>query len=222
MSSNDTEKMKDSFETDPAIKEENSPVKSSPAKGKRGTAKPKTSSAGGTSQAIETMPDADTKFLAECLRNSSSPITVDIEAVASTLDYANPRSVANRIAILRKKYDLGPITGKLRNGTSNDASPAKPAVLGPSTPMKVRKPRAAIPGKKASATPSKNGSAAKATKGRKGKKNGDSSGDEINSKNIRDSDLEEHDDQQGTDEDTHDTLTDANGKMFPNLSDVEA
>jgi hypothetical protein len=78
-------------------------------------------------------------------KRSDCSTQINSAAVASALNYSNPRSVTNRIAALKKKYDLPFGTGK--------ASPTKSAyeVKPPVTPTKNRVTKAkATPRKAAS------------------------------------------------------------------------
>ncbi|KAI9784689.1 MAG: hypothetical protein M1816_000754 [Peltula sp. TS41687] len=94
------------------------------------------------------MSEADTKFLIECLKNTKDVVTVDIEAVASSLQYSNRRSVGNRLGLLRKRYGLAITTSSVsaKAATTTDVTDATDAATGPenplTTPEKVKKPRA--------------------------------------------------------------------------------
>ncbi|EPE36240.1 hypothetical protein GLAREA_05578 [Glarea lozoyensis ATCC 20868] len=80
------------------------------------------------------MPSNDVEFLIMCLKNTNGGVvSINSAAVASAMNYSNPRSVTNRIAALKKKYDLPFGTAK--------ASPTKSTtdeVKLPVTPTKNR------------------------------------------------------------------------------------
>jgi hypothetical protein len=82
-------------------------------------------------------------------------LQVNIQAVADLKGFTNPRSVSNKIAQLKTKYDL-PIgaTGGTPRKASSAAGPSQPAI--PNTPSKQRVTKAkAVPKKKAVAKPKK-------------------------------------------------------------------
>jgi hypothetical protein len=90
-----------------------------------------------------------------------SDTQVDTGAVAETLNYKNPKSVANRVGQLKKKYDL-PI-GTAKSDTPKKASDAsganEPAI--PATPSKQRVTKTRTPIKKNAVPKTKGKKAAK-------------------------------------------------------------
>ncbi|KAG0647931.1 hypothetical protein D0Z07_6046 [Hyphodiscus hymeniophilus] len=97
------------------------------------------------------MTSVDVKFLITCLQNAAGgSISIDNTKVAEALNYKNPRSVANKIALLKKKYDLplgtsgkgaGALTASPKTGTTpKDATVPKTPTKTP-TKGRVTKPR---------------------------------------------------------------------------------
>jgi hypothetical protein len=80
------------------------------------------------------------------VRTNNSEHQINASAVATAMNYSNPRSVSNRIAALKKKYDLPFGSGK---GTPTKSSDEPKA---PTTPSKNRVTKSKAPAKKA-ATP---------------------------------------------------------------------
>ncbi|KAI9853157.1 MAG: hypothetical protein M1838_000013 [Thelocarpon superellum] len=100
------------------------------------------------------MTDADSKFLIECLKNTKGAVTIDLDAVANALDYKNPRSVGNRLALLKKTYGLAITTSASGKDTGKEANKdASPVAGGPIKPDKVVKKR--TPRKPAAKKPKK-------------------------------------------------------------------
>ncbi|KAI9730526.1 MAG: hypothetical protein M1834_005767 [Cirrosporium novae-zelandiae] len=81
-----------------------------------------------TKSAEDAIDGADTRFLAECLRQATGAISIDVKAVAEALGYKNSGSVANRIALLRRKYKI-PVHATL----NRDAAKSRAAAVAEAT-----------------------------------------------------------------------------------------
>ncbi|KAI9800447.1 MAG: hypothetical protein M1833_003333 [Piccolia ochrophora] len=83
--------------------------------------------------------DADHTFLVLCLKHAIGDITIDINAVAAEHGFKNPKSASNKLAVLRKKYNLS--IGVTNSGGSLKAPAATTsnAAAGPIAPTKVTK-----------------------------------------------------------------------------------
>ncbi|KAI9827372.1 MAG: hypothetical protein M1826_006297 [Phylliscum demangeonii] len=82
------------------------------------------------------MTDGDAKFLIECLKHTKGAVTIDLDAVAGALDYANPKSVGNRLGALKKRYNL-----TLTTSAATNKAQSGEVGSGPISPDKVKKPR---------------------------------------------------------------------------------
>ncbi|KAI9814029.1 MAG: hypothetical protein M1827_003493 [Pycnora praestabilis] len=165
----------------------------------------KTKTKNGDSGETNGMSDTDTKFLVECLKNTESNITVNTEAVAAALGYTNVKSVANKLGVMKKRYDLN-ITAS-NKATANSAAMANG---GPATPAKSYKVT------KSSTAPHKRGIAKKVTASKKGAKG--SASEEADDERIKVSDITEEDVKGDEEVTTADEIeTDADGKIFPML-----
>ncbi|TAQ86150.1 hypothetical protein B7494_g5524 [Chlorociboria aeruginascens] len=71
---------------------------------------------------------SDLNFLVECLKNTTdgSSVIVDTCKVATVLGYANPRSVGNKISMMKKKYDIN-FSGSNKGASSSKAKAASDA-----------------------------------------------------------------------------------------------
>ncbi|KAK2766233.1 hypothetical protein FQN54_007749 [Arachnomyces sp. PD_36] len=82
----------------------------------------------------------DAIFMAECLKHLQTTANIDINGVAAALNYKNSASVANRIRVLKKKFDLkvgcttaanpdgaGSATNSPRKGAAANRGPIKAA-----------------------------------------------------------------------------------------------
>ncbi|KAL3421284.1 hypothetical protein PVAG01_07729 [Phlyctema vagabunda] len=94
----------------------------------------------------------EVKFLMACLNNTTGGgITVDTAAIAEALNYKNPKSVANRLSAMKKKYGF-PISGSgsgAKSGAASGGASNGDAVAIPKTPDKNRVKKAAPARKKA-------------------------------------------------------------------------
>ncbi|KAH8820583.1 hypothetical protein F5884DRAFT_744933 [Xylogone sp. PMI_703] len=52
------------------------------------------------------IPDSDATFLLCCIRNAGTIAQIDMNTVAKELGFSNPRSVGNKITMLKKKYNI--------------------------------------------------------------------------------------------------------------------
>ncbi|KAI9835958.1 MAG: hypothetical protein M1837_003570 [Sclerophora amabilis] len=167
------------------------------------------------------MNENDSKFLLVCLKHTTGAVNVDTDAVAKALNYANHRSVGNRLTALKKKYHLAFTTSGKGGGNGAD-SIAGSAQIAPSkvrkTPSPYTQTTPAQVGKKRSAGP----------RAKRAKKVDDKeSGDEIHSKTIKDEDIMSEGDKEHSedlDEDAakyNDTVKSGRGSSFPNLSPGE-
>ncbi|RFU33423.1 hypothetical protein B7463_g2928, partial [Scytalidium lignicola] len=60
----------------------------------------------GTSSGKGGIPDSDATFLLSCIRNAGTIAQIDMKTVAKELGFSNPRSVSNKITMLKKKYNI--------------------------------------------------------------------------------------------------------------------
>ncbi|RDW75290.1 hypothetical protein BP6252_06432 [Coleophoma cylindrospora] len=67
------------------------------------------------------IPAADLTFIMTCLQHcNGGTISVNIPAVARALNYTNPKSVTNKLAFMRKRYNI-PVTGaRVRSSDGNE------------------------------------------------------------------------------------------------------
>ncbi|KAK2805118.1 hypothetical protein FQN50_006363 [Emmonsiellopsis sp. PD_5] len=85
----------------------------------------------------------DEVFMMECLKHLQSPATVDINAVAKALGYKNSLSVANRVRVLKKKYDIeiicsqGPASGST-GATGATTAPSRKGAKAARGPIAVK------------------------------------------------------------------------------------
>ncbi|PVH80954.1 hypothetical protein DL98DRAFT_571549 [Cadophora sp. DSE1049] len=112
--------------------------------------------------AKENMSQQDIDFLLTCIKNTTGGVlTVDATKIATALNYSNPRSVTNKISLLKKKYGLAISTAGAKaasaSASAGDGIAAAPAI--PKTPAPPKTPKGKVT--KAKATPK--GSATKKT-----------------------------------------------------------
>ncbi|PGH33816.1 hypothetical protein GX50_03385 [[Emmonsia] crescens] len=70
----------------------------------------------------------DAIFMMECLKHLQTPATIDVSAVAKALNYGNPGSVANRIRVIRKQFNLQQhLTCSTNSANGGAATPRKGA-----------------------------------------------------------------------------------------------
>ncbi|KAK2751338.1 hypothetical protein FQN55_001073 [Onygenales sp. PD_40] len=85
----------------------------------------------------------DEVFMMECLKHLQTPATIDINAVAKALGYKNSASVANRVRVLKKKYDIeiicsqGPASGSTGAGGVS-ATPSRKGAKAARRPIAVK------------------------------------------------------------------------------------
>ncbi|KAH7370834.1 hypothetical protein BKA65DRAFT_472009 [Rhexocercosporidium sp. MPI-PUGE-AT-0058] len=101
----------------------------------------------------DTVPQQDVEFIMTCIRNATGGVlTVDGVKIATQLGFQNPRSVTNKISLIKKKYGLAISTAGAKAAASTagggDGALAPMIVKTPAPP---RTPKGKVT--KAKATP---------------------------------------------------------------------
>ncbi|KAI9825233.1 MAG: hypothetical protein M1832_001267 [Thelocarpon impressellum] len=174
----------------------------------------------GTGDGHPPMNETDSKFLLECLKHTKGSVTIDLDAVAKSLSYKNPRSVGNRLGVLKKMYGLTIVT----SAASKDSGSAAGS---PTKPEGVKKSRTP---KKTAAAPKQPRKRAPKKSNKKASSGSDHESDEVKAKDVRDDEVIGDDEEMDSAGDDYypphelDRQHKANhlagkGKLFPNLKD---